>query len=349
MNLLCLTILAVGYAGLFWWAFRTLPKEGWQFLASVPTQRDDQGGWSGLNLTYYGLFTANAVTLSVAGVIILLGALGQPLVAIIWLVMPLLALTMPAARVVARIVEGKNNTFTIGGASFVGLLAAPWLILLLNAALGSRLGFSLPLFESLGALAISYAFGEGTGRLACMSFGCCYGRPLPRGVTWWTKLLGARCVAFSGATKKVAYEAGLERVPLVPIQAMTAVFDVGAGLLGLTLLLDGRASAAFLITTLFTQLWRVGAEMLRADYRGRGIISAYQIMAAIACLYAMTLFIVLPADWKGTINIVSGLYMLWHPGVIVCLQALWAVTFLYTGCSRVTAARISFLVLRDRI
>jgi hypothetical protein len=342
-------VLAVGYAALFWWAFRTLPNEDWQFVASVPTHRDNQGAWSGLNLTYYGLFTASAVTLSVGGVIILLGSTEQPLAAIAWLVVTLLALTMPAARVIARIVEGKNNTFTIAGASFAGLLAAPWLILLLNATLGSRLGFALPLFESLGALAIAYAFGEGTGRLACMSFGCCYGRPLPRGMTWWTKLLGARCVTFSGETKKVAYEAGLERVPLVPIQAMTAMFDVGAGLLGLTLFLDGRAPAAFLVTTLFTQLWRVGAEILRADYRGRGAISAYQIMAAVACLYATTLFILLPVEWKGAVHIVAGVQMLWHPGVIVWLQAVWGVTFLYTGCSRVTAARISFLVLRDQI
>jgi prolipoprotein diacylglyceryltransferase len=256
---------------------------------------------------------------------------------------------MPAARVIARMVEGKNNTFTVAGASFVGLLAAPWVIQLLNAVLGSRLGFALPLVESLGVLAIAYAFGEGTGRLACMSFGCCYGRPLPRGMTWWTKLLGQRCVAFSGATKKVAYEAGLERVPLVPIQSMTAMFDVGAGLLGLTLFLNERASTAFLCTTLLTQLWRVAAEMLRADYRGRGAISTYQIMAVVACLYALILFILLPADWKGAINIVAGLHLLWHPGVIVWLQAVWAGTFLYTGCSRVTAARISFLVLRDRI
>ena len=30
----------------------------------------------------------------------------------------------------------------------------------------------------LAALAIGYILGEGLGRLACLSFGCCYGKPL---------------------------------------------------------------------------------------------------------------------------------------------------------------------------
>ena len=47
-------ILGMLLAGLVSWAFKRLPDERWQFLASVPILKDANGHWRGLNFTYYG-------------------------------------------------------------------------------------------------------------------------------------------------------------------------------------------------------------------------------------------------------------------------------------------------------
>ena len=55
---------------------------------------------------------------------------------------------------------------------------APWIALGLNRWLPGLDDGSLPVLPTLAALAVGYAFGEGIGRLACISYGCCYGKPL---------------------------------------------------------------------------------------------------------------------------------------------------------------------------
>ena len=67
-------LLILLYAALFRWAFRVLPRDGWQVLATVPQARRPDGRWRGLNLTYYGAFTASAVVVAVALAIVLLGS-----------------------------------------------------------------------------------------------------------------------------------------------------------------------------------------------------------------------------------------------------------------------------------
>ena len=48
------------------WGFRTLPGEEWQIIASLPVSKNISGEWRGINLTYYGLLTANAYVIAVA-------------------------------------------------------------------------------------------------------------------------------------------------------------------------------------------------------------------------------------------------------------------------------------------
>ncbi len=67
--------LAIFLSGLVIWAFKRLPDERWQFLASVPIMKDAGGTWHGLNFTYYGLLTANALVFGLGLLIILFGAL----------------------------------------------------------------------------------------------------------------------------------------------------------------------------------------------------------------------------------------------------------------------------------
>ena len=342
-------LLVVLYAGLFWWAFRALPQEGWQFLASVPRAKMPDGRWSGTNLTYYGAFTATAVVLAVAFAVALLTSVAVPLETIVLLAVVLLGLCVPASKVLARLIEGKANTFTVGGASMLGLLLAPFLVAAMNLVLRMTGKADLPLAAVLATLSIAYAFGEGTGRLACLSFGCCYGVPLRDSRPWLSTLFGHHHVAFVGRTKKAAYESGLEAVPLVPIQAMTAAVSVGSGVIGLWLFLHGHMIAGFVTTVVITQLWRVGSECLRADYRGGGTLSWYQILALAGTFYAVTLAFWLNELPIGPPDLMRGIHSLWQPGVILSLHALWIGMFLFTGRSRVTMSTLSLFVLKDRI
>jgi hypothetical protein len=115
------------------------------------------------------------------------------------------------------------------------------------------------------------------------------------------------------------------------------------------LFLRGHVRAAFIVTVAVSQLWRIASEFFRADYRGEGPISAYQIMSAASIAYAAAL-VLLPLDGPaGSIDITAGLRLLWQPAGIIGLQALWMFTFLYTGCSMVTSSTLSFHVRHGRV
>jgi prolipoprotein diacylglyceryltransferase len=83
---------------------------------------------------------------------------------------------VPSSKLMARIVERKKHTSTIGGASFVGLLLAPWIIQGTQVVCLSTGAGQVSVMVVLAAVMICYTLGEGLGRLACISFGCCYGK-----------------------------------------------------------------------------------------------------------------------------------------------------------------------------
>jgi prolipoprotein diacylglyceryltransferase len=347
-NLIFVLILAILHTGFYTWGFRHLGKERWQFIGTIPLAKDRDGHWQGLNLTYYGLFNAHACTLAVGMVYLLLAASGLELTAIHLVVAATLLFCVPAAKLVARWVEKKAHTFSIGGAAFVGLVSTPWILLGLNRLWASWEMAPVPILPVLAAIATAYALGEGCGRLACISFGCCYGRPLNRLPAVLRRLLAPFSVAYQGATKKIAYAGHLHDHPVVAVQAITAVLYTALGLSSLLLFFAGRAAAAYLLAVGGTQGWRFASEFLRADYRGNGPISAYQIMALLAIFYAVGVCLF----WGGSFpaaDVVQGLLRLWDPGIILLSQALWIGIFLYMGRSQVTGARISFYVHKDRI
>ena len=330
------------------WGFCNLPREKWQFLASLPSVRQPDGCWRGVNLTYYGVFNANAYLLATAVGICLLAALGIPCAGFFWIVAALLGVCVPASKLIARLVEKKKYTFSVGGAAFVGILGGPPLVWGLGRVLGARMGVELPLAATLAALAIAYAVGEGVGRLACISFGCCYGKPLARTHPLIRRLFGNRGFVFQGATKKIAFADGLDGEPVVPVQAVTAIVYCAAAAVGLALFFGQCYRTSFLEVVVVTQLWRFFSEFLRADYRGAGRISKYQTMSLVAAGAAVPFALLCPPS-VAAVDILAGLQSLWRPGVLVFLQALWLFAFLYTGRSQVTGARIHFHVLQDRI
>lgn len=332
-----------------WWGFTTLPAERRQFFATVPSRKTEQGSWQGINFTWYGLLTANAYLVAVAVLLVLLGSLGVSATATAMLALAMLLCCVPASRQVARLVEKKAHTFTVGGAVFVGILLTPFIITLLNRLAGPRMGFSIPVMPACAAIAIAYAFGEGLGRLACISFGCCYGKPVATGNRLTTRLFSGRGFRFFGSTKKAVYADNLEAVELIPIQAMTAVLYCSCGLLASGLFLSGHHTSAFLLATIITQGWRSWSETLRADYRGSGKISAYQIMGLVGVLYAIALAVLLNSEAVAPAELSRGLAGIWHPSLLLFLQGIWCAIFYYTGRSTVTGATVSYHVHHDRV
>jgi hypothetical protein len=341
--------LLLALVPLLLWAFKTLPSENWQIMASMPVSKNMRGEWTGLNLTYYGFFTATAYSLAVAAVLFLMGTIGVGWLTVLLILVPILAVSMPASSLIARWVENKPHTFTVGGASFVALVAAP--VFCLVADLLSRKWFHLavPILPAMASLTTAYAIGEGVGRLACISFGCCYGKPVSKSHPLLRFAFSRLHFSFSGRNKKAVYEASLENEPLVPIQALTSVLCLLVGLGGIYLFLEGHYRAAYLGTLTLTQAWRVLSEFLRADHRGGGSVSQYQKMALLVVPYCIAVACLLPVFATLEPSIGRGLGGLWDPGVILVLELLWVAAFLQLGRSAVTGSTISFHVVRDRI
>ena len=261
LSFLFLGIVSLAVFFLFRWAFAILPREQWQIMAVLPRHRADSNRWHGLNLTYYGFITASAVTLAVGNALFLLGTIQIPLGVSLLFVLSLMSLAVPASKIIAKVVEKKAFTFTIGGASFTGLVMAPVMAVAINGM--HHQPDMLPVLPALSALMISFALGEGIGRLACISYGCCYGKPLSACSPIMQALFKTLHFRFTGAIKKIAYAGNLESVPVVPIQAITAVISTTGYLIGMGLFLTGRFAAGLFAALLITQGWRASRKSAR--------------------------------------------------------------------------------------
>jgi prolipoprotein diacylglyceryltransferase len=346
---LFIAVIALMCWGLLAWAFKALPTERWQFVASVPLSKHDDGHWKGLNLTFYGALTALSYVVSISMMTVMASAVSVPFSTLLVLISLLLVVIVPSSRWVAQLVEGKQATFTVAGAVFVAVLVCPVAVLLGNKILLAAGMATVPVLPLLAAMAISYAFGEGIGRIACISFGCCYGRPVTDTVGFARALFTKLHFVFEGNTKKIAYESQLDGIPVIPIQALTATLYIATALTGFWLYLHGWFATTIILTMGVTQIWRVYSENLRADFRGGAHFSPYQLMAlatlAIALIYAFV--------YRGSTTVVpdltQGLATVWSPGALLALQVLGIVIFVYTGRSEVTQSRIDIHVCSDKI
>jgi len=347
-DLLFLFGLGFILAHLLGWGFKHLPGERWQMLAVVPLRKGGDNHWLGSNLTYYGFFIATSQLISLTLLLILLGAMGLSIPGTMLAILIVLTFCIPAARLIAMLVEKKRHTFTIGGASFVGVLLAPWAIELSNKILATT-DTELPIIPVLAAMAIAYTLGEGLGRLGCISYGCCYGKPLKDCNKLLQWLFARINFIFYGATKKVVYEAQLSGEKLIPIQAITCVLYTLGALIGSYLFLIGLFTPALIFTIALTQLWRILSETMRADFRGFGNISVYQKMGMMSVLYILgTIYFVHAAPYTDP-EILDGIGVLWNPSIILGLQLLWLVFFYTFGRSTVTTSTISFELIRKHI
>ncbi|MGC8908775.1 MAG: prolipoprotein diacylglyceryl transferase family protein [Desulfomonilaceae bacterium] len=331
------------------WAFRTLPSEGWQILASVPYHKNDNDTWRGINLTYYGLFIGLSVAVANAAMLLLIGTIGGSLTCAILLEAGILFVCMPAARWMARIVEKKQHTFSIAGAAFVAILIAPLLIAFINEVVSSLELQGLSFMPTVASLSIAYTFGEGLGRVACISFGCCYGKPLEDVAPWLQKMCRSYHFVFAEKTRKVSYEGVLEGRKLFPIQALTSIVLIAVGLVSMLCFLKGFFTTAFLVSLCGAQGWRVVSETLRADWRGDGKISAYQMMAVASVAAAWGYLLLAPMDIVPQPELLKGFAFLWDPVCIILLPLAGLVAFYFTGRSAVTASHLTFYVVKERV
>lgn len=349
-DLIFLAALTGLLALLLTWGFTHLPGERWQMLASIPRRKQDDGQWQGTNLTYYGFFIATSQLLAICLLLILLASTHISLIGALLATGLILLVCIPAARVVAILVEKKRHTFTVGGASFVGIILAPWSILLVEKILNtSFFPCFLPMLPVLAAMAVAYTLGEGLGRLGCISFGCCYGKKISDCGPLTGQLFSKAAFIFNGPTKKAIYEGRLGGEPLVPIQAVTCILYCFTAILGSFLFLRGHATATLVLSICVSQIWRIASETLRADFRGFAKISAYQKMGAMAVLYIGLVAGLSPVQHIPASDIGLGLRVLWQPGLILGLQVLWLVFFVFFGRSTVTTSTLSFQLVRENL
>lgn len=350
MNIELITIvLGVFLTVIVWGGIKVLPKEKWQMIAALPIKKDSDGNWASVNLTYYGAFTASSYVLAVTVFYFLAAARNISLLSVSIIIITLLAICIPASKLIALIVEKKKHTFSVGGASFAGIIAAPWIVILSNLLTFKWNGTSAEPVAILAAISIAYAFGEGFGRLACVSFGCCYGKPMDDAPVWLRKLLKSRGFIFFGSTKKVAYADNWEGVKLIPIQAITTIIYLSTGIVGFYMYLNGWTQSSLILTLSVTQFWRTASEFLRADYRGENKFSAYQVMSIVAIVYTYFAISVFPSSIHSIIYLEVGLQRLWSPLFILSMQLLWVGIFIYSGVSQVTRSVVHFHVVEDRV
>lgn len=345
---LFLLACALLFALCFRFLFRHLPQERWQFVASLPLRKNRDGSWQGLNLTFYGLFTGLAGGLGVTTFLLLTAAVRVPLTTSLLLTLGVLTICLPAAKIIATVVEKNRHGFTVGGASFVGILIAPLFLWLADTMSQHYWSVSLPVLPILAAMAIAYVIGEGFGRQACISFGCCYGKALKQSPRWARKWFSTLHHVFIGKTKKIAFAGEMESVRVIPIQAVTCVVYTSLALICAALFFHRQYGMSFSLALIGSQLWRAWSETLRADYRGGSkLFSAYQAMALFAAIYGILISLVMPSHAGLAPSLADGFNALWSPGVILSLQLITVIMFFFSGTSTITTGELRFGLAAD--
>jgi Prolipoprotein diacylglyceryl transferase len=338
------------------WACKTLPKEQWQFFAAVPRRKRLDGFWDARNFTWYGALTSLAFLIAGGLIVIMTTAIGVKVEFVLLATVLLSLISLFAARWVAQIVERIPNTHTVGGAVFVIAIAIP-IVLWVGSGVSKYFGLeqsigTLKMSDTLGviaAIAIAYTYGEGVGRIACISFGCCYGKRVDNLTGIWYQIFSRLNFVFHGATKKISYAAALEGIAVVPIQAITAWIHIFTGSVGFWLFMKGNIAGSLMFVLIVSQGWRFISEFMRTDFRGKGRITAYQWMslATIAlALFYVDLFSAASALGNPP-SFILGMKGIWSAGPLVVLQLLALYVFIVTGKSSVTRSRMAMYLANE--
>ncbi len=350
-NIIIVSGLFVFLSAIIIWSFYNLPKEKYQFIAAVPSFKTHEK-WVGVNYTFYGLISASAAALGVTIFYLLMILPGYSSIMIIAVLLPIFMSAIASAKILASLVEKKKNVLSVGAALFTAFLISPIVTFAVNKYMSPFYGKSIDFIFFLTSASVSFLFGEGMGRLACVSFGCCYGKQVKtlKGVLY--KIFSVFFIRFTGDTKKISYASNLQGKKIVPIQIITAFIYIFSGSLCMYLLLDGRVMASFLISSLCIFVWRLLSEFLRCDYRGGGKISVYQIFSVISIFLVILISFtcnIFSYNDSQNYEIYSAILKLWDPAYILMIQGLWIFCFIYTGKSQVTGSKIRFHINENEI
>ena len=276
------------------------------------------GSWQGQNLTYYGLFNALALCTAVSLVLILTGAAGVPVPVFVAITGAILGICLPASSLIARWVEKKPSTFSVGAASFLGIVLGPWLVVPLEMIARRFTGTGFDPMAVLSAMMVAYALGEGIGRLACISFGCCYGKPMDQiaasgaavffvgGVHLYRLHQRKSPMPTTWTERRFSRFRPLQRYCTAPARWPAPCFTFPASY-----------AWAFFLCLFVTQIWRFFSEFLRADYRGDRKISIYQIMSLATVPYGLLLPFLFPGRRSCRRSLRQGCDQFWHPATIL--------------------------------
>lgn len=327
------------------WSIRYLPTENFQVLACVPPADKEK---SGVNYTYYGFILASASVLGGMLYLILVGFAGVPVMLSLINLLAVLGICIPSAGWMARLIEHKRHSFTVGGAGFVAYLISPPMVGITSYLAGFPT--TAAILPTLAAMQVAFVFGEGLGRLGCISFGCCYGIPVSTMSGTLRNIFEKWNFVFKCPTRKACYASGFQDQKLVPIQGITSIIYSLAGFAGAAFFLHGYYITALIATTVIHQVWRVVSEFFRADYRGSfGHISKYQIMAGLCIGISLLMSIVIPITPAVVQPLTAVFANLWDPVIILSMQALWLAVFYFTGKSQVTGNKLSIHLHEDKI
>lgn len=346
-----LGLIALAAVPILLWSFRNLPQERWQFAAILPSpSRSHAGhGWTGTNITFYGVISALAYAAATAMFIFLCGSIEQSLWPTVTFIVLMLAACIPASKLIAKWVEGGEVNFTVGGAAFAGAILLP-IAALAARSVAQALGathFNAPAL--LAAASLVYVLGEAIGRLGCLSFGCCYGRPISEVGPMERALYGSAATTYRGQLKKISYASNLENTPVVPVQSIASVVLFALFLIGLWLYWQQQFVACALVSIWGSQLWRLYSETLRADYRGGGKFSAYQWMAIATCLIATISIVAMRGDASTQPRFSLGWVAVSQIEVFIAIQALALGIVWFMGRSQVTGALVNLRLFRERL
>jgi hypothetical protein len=340
LSALCATLI-------FRWGFRNLPGEGWQIALAVPARGTAAEGrfWPAINFTFYGIISAAAYGLSALLFVFLMGASGQPLLPAAMFAGLLLAVGIPASKWVARWVEGAPG-HTIGGAVFAVMVAAVPAMAITQWAMQSFGGPSFQPGVVIAAASIAYVLGEAIGRLACLSFGCCYGRPIAQCTSLQKALYSRFTETYRGRFKKISYASGLHDQPVIAVQSIACAFLFAVFLISLWLFWKGYVAASIIFALGLSQLWRAYSEQLRADFRGRDGFTVYQAMALIGALLSIV-FASVYRDSTALSAVVSakaGWHAVAQLEVVLLSQTLALLIVVYMGRSSITSSRLELFL-----
>lgn len=331
--------------------FRIFPKEKYQFIAAIPKKKEGSL-WKSINYTFYGFITATSIVFALSIFYVLMLLQNYEIFMIAFVVFPVMIIAFLSVKFLTTLIEGKKHVFSVGAALFVSFISAPFIVYVVNKFPGTYFNSKIDFIYFMAAASVAFLFGEGTGRMACVSFGCCYGKPVKNLSSFWQWLFKNVNFVFEGKTKKISYTSGYDGIEVVPVQAITSVFCSAAGVAGLAMILNGYVQQAFLFSSVFVFFWRFISEFLRADYRGGTKISAYQIFSIIAIVYICLITFFGSQYFQMSFpkyNIVDAFEKFWTANTLLLFQFIWIFSFVFFGRSTVTESTIEFSIKKDCI